>query len=65
MIDELYVVVDSVTGDFVVGGGSSSPSYIRAFNNPTQAERSAKKLPRWGLKGDPIVVRFFREVTDE
>lgn len=65
---ELYVValVDqngNVTG-FPKGGGSSSPSFIRAFESKASAKRSAKRL-RFA-PGNVKVVRVTDvEVADE
>lgn len=45
---ELYVVALVDEGNNVVGfpkgGGSSSPSYVRAFESEASAKRSAKRL---------------------
>lgn len=64
----LYVVVDSVTGYPVLGGGSSSPPYIRAFTNESSAEKCAKRIKTantWNksvVSGKPIVVSFERVI---
>lgn len=48
MTSKLYVVVttddeNNIVG-FPKGGGSSSPSFIRAFTSAASAKRSAKRL---------------------
>lgn len=45
---ELYVLAfldeQQEIADYPLGGGSSQPSYIRAFDNPSSAVRSRSRL---------------------
>ena len=72
-MDDLFVPAYP-NGDFAVGGGSSTKSYIRAFDNLASAQRSAARLPVqttvWNNEthkydtvplGTPRVVRYIPE----
>jgi len=61
---DLFVVIDQTTGKPVMGGGSSSPAYIRCFETFISAFRSAKKISSWNGE-KPKVFRYtaVEEVT--
>ena len=63
----LYVVcVEDKNNDivrFAYGGGSSSASYIRAFEDESSAVRSKASLRKNSLKdGETFAIRPFKEV---
>jgi len=64
-MSELYVVCmvnesGEVVG-FPKGGGSSSPSFIRAFENKASAKRSAKRLNYSPVNTKVMRVKEFEE----
>lgn len=63
MANEIYVIVDSVTGDFVLGGGSSTPARIHGYATRGKAEGASKRIGTWNLTGKPVVARFVRDET--
>lgn len=70
MSKPLYVVMEFIDGEWLpaIGGGSSTKSSIRAFDNMANAKRSMghlKRLRNWrGVEGERRVAKFV-EVEDD
>jgi hypothetical protein len=57
---ELFVPVYP-NGDFAVGGGSSTPSHVRAFKEKISAQRSADRLRDYEYKWDETKGRYVQK----